>query len=266
MLDALGALLIALLPRRHWPRFDRMPLHQWAPVSGVLTILAGAALGIRGYFAYLDRLAASPAASILAVSQQQVAGALPETAAVSSVPAAVWMIAPLAFAFFTPVGLFSTYLVASGWVRTAAWWVGEPIGDPILTGVDALVAWSRRTAQHRSSVRQRETAEGAEEPDRRYPGDWADVPDADFVIVAARRKPDWTAGTFVITPDGWFTLGQPFDRPMPQGVRTIYPLTLLTTMDVMRRGVAYELPPLRPHTRRRRGAPAEPATPPGESY
>ena len=65
------------------------------------------------------------------------------------------------------------------------------------------------------------------------------------MIVAARRKPDWQKGTFVVTSDGWFTLGEPFDRPTPNGLRTIYPLMLQTTPDVVRKAVTYELPPLR---------------------
>lgn len=247
MLETLGAVAVVVLPRRHWDRFDALPLHYMAPVSGMLTVVAGAALGIRGFFAYLARMSNSSAASILDVSQMQVDGRLPETAAVSAVPAAIWMVAPIAFAFFTPIGLFAVYLVASGWFRVVSWWIASPHGDPLLTGIDTLLHRRRVSAAARSKQRERLAAEGAEEPDRRYPGDWAGVPDTDFVIVAARQKPDWTAGTFVITPDGWFTLGQPFDRPMPQGIRTIYPLTALATMAVMRKGVAYDLPPLRPH-------------------
>ena len=43
----------------------------------------------------------------------------------------------------------------------------------------------------------------------------------------------------MITDDGWFTLGEPFDRPTPNGLRTVYPLTLqTTTLDVLRKGVS----------------------------
>ena len=49
------------------------------------------------------------------------------------------------------------------------------------------------------------------------------------------------AGTWVITNDGWFTLGEPFDRPTPNGLRTVYPLTLqTTTLAVHRKGVSYQ--------------------------
>lgn len=265
MVETIGAVLVSLLPRRHWSRFDVWPVEAMVPVSGVLTGLAGAALGIRGFFAYLARVSASPAASILEVSRLQVEGQLPETVAVSAVPAAMWAVAPFAFAFFTPVGLSAIYLVASGWFRVLSWWIAAPHGDPLLTGIDTLTHRFRTGAAARSTQRRRLEAEGADEPDRRYAGEWADLPAVDFVIVAARRKAGWTAGTFVITPDGWFTLGQPFDRPMPHGMRTIYPLTAQTTLEVMRKGVAYDLPPLRPHPPRRRGAASEPPRPPGES-
>jgi hypothetical protein len=68
----------------------------------------------------------------------------------------------------------------------------------------------------------------------------------DFVVVSVRRKPGWTKGTWVITPDGWYVLGEPFDRPMPNGLRTVYPLTLQNTLEAVRKSVQYELPPMRP--------------------
>lgn len=265
MLETLGALVVVVLPRRHWDRFDGLPLHVMAPVSGILTAVAGAALGIRGFFAYLGRLSGASAASILDVSRMQVEGRLPETADVSSVPAALWMVAPVAFAFFTPLGLFAVYLIASGWFRVVSWWIASPHGDPLLTGIDALYHRSRVSAAARSTQRERLEAEGTDEPDRRYPGVWADLPGVDFVIVAARRKAGWTAGTFVITEEGWFTLGQPFDRPTPNGIRTIYPLAVLQTLEVLRKGVPYEMPPLRPYTPRRRDPVAEPLPPANES-
>jgi hypothetical protein len=150
-------------------------------------------------------------------------------------------------------------------VRAVSSWIDEPFGDPILTGVDTLLHRTRRSRAVRASSRDRNALEGADEPDRRYPGAWADLPHADFVIVAARRKTGWTKGTFIITPDGWFTLGEQFDRPMPQGVRTIYPLTALATLDVLRQGVSYELPPLRPHAPRPSRATRETSRPPSES-
>lgn len=245
MFDTIGAIFITLLPRRYWPRFDWMPLHVMAPVSGMLTGLTGSAIGIVGFFAYLERVKGSPATSILEIAKLQVAGKLPETAQVSAMPSTIWMTAPIAFAFFTPLGLFSVYLLVSGWTRVVSWWVGEPHGDPLLTGIDWLAQRTRTTRQERSTSRARLEAEGAAEPDRLYAGTWASLPDVDFVVVSSRRKAGWHKGTFVITSDGWYTLGEPFDRKMPQGVRTIYPLSLQKDNAVLRKGVSYELPPLR---------------------
>jgi hypothetical protein len=247
MFDTIGAIFVAVLPRRYWRGFDWLPLHHMAPVSGALTALAGTALGIRGFFGYLELVRASPSASILEIAKRQLTGELPETAAVSAVPAAIWMTAPVAFALFTPLGLFSLYLVVSGWLRVVSWWIAQPHGDPLLTFVDWIVRRTRHSAREGSARRTRLEAEGAEEPDRLYHGTWAGLPDVDLVVVASRQKPDWQKGTFVITPDGWFTLGAPFDRRTPHGLRTVYPLTAQKENAVLRKGVSYNLPPLRHH-------------------
>lgn len=239
---ALAALLVGAVPRRFWAAID-LPISQFATLGGILTLVAGCALGIAGYFAHMAQVMESA----------------------FFVPSAYMMVGYFGYLFFTPRGLFSIYLVVSGLARAVSGWIDEPFGDPILTGVDSLIRRLRGTAVTRTTARERLAAEGANEPDRRYPAAWADLPVADFVIVAARRKAGWTPGTFVITDEGWFTLGQPFDRPTPNGVRTIYPLTALTTLEVLRKGVPYEMPPLRPYPPRRRTAAAEPLPPANES-
>jgi len=239
---AVAAILAGAVPRRHWAAID-LPISQFATMGGMVTLFAGCALGITGYFAHMAQVMESA----------------------FFVPSAYMMVGYFGFLFFTPRGLFSIYLVVSGLARAVSGWIDEPFGDPILTGVDSAIHRARGTAATRAGQRERRAAEGADEPDRRYTGDWAGLPGVDFVIVAARRKAGWTAGTFIITGDGWFTLGQPFDRPTPNGIRTIYPLTMLQTLEVLRKGVSYELPPLRPDPPRRRRPAGEPSGPPGES-
>lgn len=251
LFDRLTALFVGLLPRRVWDNWN-LPVANVAFGSALLTFLAGFAIGIPGYFAYLDRLyTGEQGLSILEISKRQVSGELPETAAVSALPAAAGMLLPISFALFSPLGLFATYLVVTGLFRVATWYIGEPHGDPMLTGIDALAKRLTQSRRQRTTRVARERLEGMDEPDRRYDGEWAGLTGVDFVVVSARRKLDWTRGTVVITDDGWFTLGEPFDRPMPQGLRTVYPLTLQTTPDVLRKGVAYQLPPLRPAPPRR---------------
>ncbi len=222
-LDLFIALPFALLPRRRWDDWD-LPILNVVLPSSLLTCLAGVALGITGYFAVM--------ASVL------------EQREWTAPPFMIYVF--VSYVFATPRGLLSFYLALSGFLRVVGWYTGEPFGDPIMTGLDSLM---RRTTQARRDTAARsarERLERADEPDRLHDGEWAGVPSATYVVVAARRKPGWTKGTWVITNDGWYTLGEPFDRPTPNGLRTIYPLTLQTTsMDVLRKGVSYELPHLR---------------------
>ena len=223
LVDALLAIPVAALPKRVWDRWD-LPVANMALASSILTFFAGTTLGITGFFAYIAR--------VLSASE--------------------WTAPPLmilvvvSYVIGTPRGLFSLYLVISGAIRAIACYIDEPHGDPLLTGIDS--AWRRWRAarRRRQDANARLALEKTDEPDRLYPGEWAGLPGTTFVVVAARRKSGWNEGTWVITNDGWFTLGEPFDRPMPNGLRTVYPLTLqTTTLDVLRKGVSYELPPLR---------------------
>ena len=216
------AIPFAALPKRYWDSFD-LPVANVAAASAMATLFAGAALGITGYFAHMrDVLAAR------------------------EFTAPPFMFAVfLGYVFFSPRGLFSLYLVVSGLLRAAASYTGEPFGDPILTGVDALGRGVFTSQQERSARVARARLEKIDEPDRRYDGEWAGLTGVDFVIVSARRKPGWTRGTWVITDDGWFVLGEPFDRPMPNGLRTVYPLAAQNTLEAVRKSVNYELPPLR---------------------
>ncbi len=224
-IELLLALPFAALPKRYWQTID-LPVPNVAAVSSILTLFLGAGLGITGYFAHmtpvLDAREFTAPPFMLAVF--------------------------FGYVFFTPRGVFSLYLVISGLVRAVASSTGEPFGDPILTGLDT--AWNRLFARHQQrSVRVgREKLERMDEPDRRYSADWAGLSGVDCVIVSARRKPEWTPGTWVITDDGWFVLGEPFDRPMPNGLRTVYPLRRQTTLEPVRRSVHYQLPPLRETT------------------
>lgn len=222
LVDRIAALLAALLPRRVWDDWN-LPVANMSLPSALLTFFAGAAYGITGYFQFME-----------AALQGREFTAPPLMVAVF-----------ISYVLLTPRGLVALYLAFSGALRAISGWTGEPMGDPLLTLADEVARRGWRAHRHKSAQRSRHALEGADEPDRRYDGAWAGLSGVDFVIVSARRKPGWSKGTFVITDDGWFVLGEPFDRPMPQGLRTVYPLSALKTLDVLRKGVGYSLPPLR---------------------
>ena len=245
LIDRIIALPFALLPKRYWQSFD-LPVANVAVLSAFLVMAAGFILGVPGYFYYLARLQGVTGLSLLEVGKLQVEGKLPETAEVGFTPIGLYATAPISFAFFTPLGLFCMYLILSSFFRLAAAYVDETHGDPLLTLGDTVITRLFTKQQVRKVRVAREKLEGADEPDRRYDGEWAGLPGVDFVVVSVRRKPGWTKGTWVITPDGWYVLGEPFDRPMPNGLRTVYPLTLQNTLEAVRKSVQYELPPMRP--------------------
>jgi hypothetical protein len=221
-IDPIVALVFALLPRRRWDHFD-LPIQNVVLASSLITCLGGAALGITGFFAHM--------AAILAQREW------------TAPPMMIYVY--IGYLFGTWRGLLSLYFAVTGMLRAVAWYIDEPFGDPILTGIDILLSRGVTSHQARSARTARERLEGADEPDRRYDGGWAGLEHVDWVIVSARRKPEWTKGTWVITDDGWFVLGEPFDRPMPNGLRTVYPLSTQNTLEAVRKSVAYQLPPLR---------------------
>jgi hypothetical protein len=257
---ALLAVAWALLPQRYWNTLESLPVERACWFSGLATLAVGLFVGSRGLLAYLDRAsrASVDAAFELAVRQVQGKAAGPDITTWDLQQLSIFSF--VAFLLFTPLGVFSLYLVFSGAARVISSWIDQPVGDPLLTGLDAIARRSVRGARRRRTVATRRRAEGPEVPDRLFTGAWAGLEGVDLVVVASRRKPDWTRGTFVITSDKWYTLGEPFDLQLPQGLRTIYPLTEQKVMEVLRRGVAYELPPL--FTARPRAAAGRSATPP----
>ena len=220
MLAALAAIPAAFLPYRWWDRFPAIQIERFALLSAILTILAGSALAVIGFFAFVE---------------SGKAGGSPQAAAFSTIT----------FALSTPQGLFSTYLTVSGIFRAATSFVGDWYGDPLLTAVVTATTSSRERKRDNAARAERLRREGIEVPDRLHTGAWAGLPQVELVVVACRRKEDWDEGVVVLTADKSYRLGAPFDKQTPHGLRTVYPLREYEQGSVIRRSVAYELPPLR---------------------
>jgi hypothetical protein len=244
LLPFLGAVLVSYLPRRHWPRFQSLPVDTAAPLTAVLTLIVAGVTGIGAFMSYTDGVVAKSGELQLAIAERQVRGELPETTVVSTGPMAVALLSPLAFMFLTPTGAAATYFVMSSFVRALVWLTDSAMGDPVLTALDHAVHATSKGVRARVDRHAREHAEGARVPDRVYEGTWAGL-DADYVVVASRQKPEWVRGTTVMTRDDCFTLGAPFDLSTPDGLRTVYPLTRQRQTEVVRSAVQYEMPRVR---------------------
>ena len=244
---AYGAAIAAgALPRRWWPRLDgRIPIWRAATASGIATILLAAAIGVPSYFEYARRNSAHSIV-VLLESTGWISAKGTEAAPAGSFEMTYLsgVLSPLTFAFLTPLGFLSMYLGITGFLRAVSAHVDDPRGDPVLTFVDAVISKRRNNASAKRETRTREELEGPEVPDRLVPGTAAGFPDADFVVVASRRKPGWERGVFVITPDVWYRLGVPTEMTLPSGLRTLYPLTEIRDLEVVRKSVEYVLPPL----------------------
>lgn len=234
----LAAMVAALLPHRVWHRLPIwMPIASAAFLSGIATILLGAAIGIPGFLAHasgnvslanqamLDEATRNPAAGYNRGYVQGFSG-----------------LSIFTFLLLTPAGWTTLYLLGSGSLRAGGAWFEDPMGDPILTGLDyALLARGER--QRTSAARRsREALEGPELPDRVVSAAAADLPPCDLVIVASRRKAGWERGVTVFTTDAAYRIGEPVERTVAGRLRTLYPLTLHADLEVVRRSVHYDLP------------------------
>jgi hypothetical protein len=239
MMSWIAALFVGAAPRRVWPTLERhFPITRTAAPAGALTALAGFFAGVGGFFDFATRMAGANNSWML----RTLAAGGSDSAAF--VPYGMSIITLFIFLFFTPLGLFSCYLTASGFLRAiSAWLFDEPHGDPLLSALDgATVRFLERRRQRRQREA-RERREGAVARDVLVTGHSLGV-DADYVVLASRRKAEWTAGATIMTSEQWYRLGEPYDLETPAGLRTAYPLTKFDTLEAVRRGIEYELPAL----------------------
>ena len=241
----LVSLPLALLPTRYWERLPGLPVGAAAVPSGIVTMALGLYTGARGFLAYL-RLAADTANTAMVDTAARTAAGqnVPIESVTTQSLQGLSVLSAVAFTVATPLGWFASYLVISGAMRAVSAAVGQPLGDPLLTGIDAVAVQRWRRWREASRRRARERQEGPEVADRLIAGDACGLPATDLIVLAARQKAGWTRGTIVVTPDGWYRLADPFDVDLPQGLRTAYPLTRLEAIEVLRRSVVYTLPPL----------------------
>ncbi len=234
----LAAMLASLLPYRLWERLpSSFPMTGAAFGSGLATLFLGAAIGIPGFLehahattslgidAELHKTMTDPAAGYSQGMVQGFAG-----------------LSIFTFLLLTPAGWLTLYLMIGGGVRTMAAWFDDPIGDPILTGVDAILWRAGARRRVRDARAEREGLEGPEVPDRVVSSAAAGIPGCDLVIVASRRKPDWERGVVVFTADGCYRIGDPAERTIAGRLRTLYPLTAHNDLEVIRRAVQYDMP------------------------
>jgi hypothetical protein len=233
-----AAMLASLLPKRLWPGLpSSLSMTAAAFASGLATLFAGAAIGVRGFLAH-----AHQTASLAIDSQLTKVFTDPGAGYSQGMSQGFAGLAIFTFLLLTPLGWLTLYLVAGGGYRMGAAWFDDPFGDPILTAADAVL-W-RLAARRRLRIARedREAREGPAVADRVVSSEAAGLPGCDFVVVSSRRKPGWERGVAVFTAEGCYRLGEPVEQTIAGRLRTLYPLTAHGDLEAIRRRVDYDLP------------------------
>ena len=228
--------LRCLLPQRYWEEMRR-----GAYLSIILTAALGVRIGFAGFFEAVRKGGEAGAALALKIRSGGGVAGMDET---QQVAAALMgnALTPIAFFLFTPIGWLADYLVISAIFRAFTLAVDRPWGDPLLTAIDHVARGKHEERRGRVESEAREQAEGPDVPDqilecRKFAGK-----EADYVIVASRRKDGWTRATTVLANSVRLRIGEPLEKILEGKLRTCYPLRVIRDIQVDRRMVHYEWP------------------------
>jgi hypothetical protein len=231
------ALAVAMLPRRYWASFEpALPVSNAVPGAALITLLAGPAIGIPGFFAHLQEIASQNNAAYLEAAARVEGETMPMSSTLSG-------LAIFTFVLLTPSGWISSYLTVSGLVRVIGSHVDDPHGDLLLTTIDAGVRKVRRATAQRAEIDNRHLLEGPRVQDRIAHGAEFDLPQADVVIVSSRLKDGWDPGAVVLSDRGAFRIVDARDHTIAGRLRRLYALARHEDLEVFRRTVSYEFPP-----------------------
>ena len=240
----LAAMAAALLPFRLWPRLpDSFEMTRAAIASGLVTLFLAAAIGIPGFLEHVGYVASETNAATFRLAEQQIAAGMhSDDPKAATVLPGVHVLSFFTFLLLTTKGWLTMYLAGSGSTRMLAAWFDDPVGDPVMTGIDEIL-WRRRARRREERHRlEREELEGPEIPDRVVSSAQAGIPGCQLVIVASRSKPGWSRGVVVYTADTCYLIGDPVERSISGHLRTLYPLMEHTDLEAVRKSVNYDLP------------------------
>ena len=211
--------------------------------SGMVEFAAAMAIAIPAYLAFAQAGASQAVDAMLASNGWRTAtNQSGSTVAGAQLQWVSQFFGPLTFVVATPIGALSLYLVVTSFIRIISAWVDDPHGDPLLTFADWLLFRSKTKREMRQKKELRESLEGAEVHDRVVTGAKAGIPDAELVVITSRFKPGWVKGAFIITDDKWYRLAEPVHRDTPNGLRTLYPMSEVRDLEVLRNGIPYRMP------------------------
>jgi hypothetical protein len=244
----LAAMVASLLPFRLW---DRLPssfsMVRASFASAIVVFFLGAAIGLPGWYHHMKVHVSASNAALLKLAEQQIASGMREGDPKEvRFETGLNALALFTFLLLTPKGWLTMYLGGTGGFRMICAWLEDPIGDPVLTGLDYILYRRRERRRARRDREARDALEGPETPDRIVSSARAEIPGCDLVIVSSRRKPGWARGVVVYTGTTCYRIGDPVERTIAGNVRTLYPLTEHKDLEAVRKSVHYDIPDAHP--------------------
>ena len=201
----IAGVVAATLPARLWPDLEQhVPVSRGAMLSALLVTVGGMLLAMQ---VVLER---HPKVSAL-------------------------------FLLVTARGWLSLYMMLSGVTRIAASLAGEPLGDIVLTVLDAGWTGRKRALRAEADYQRRARLEGPVVPDRLAAGTEVGVDGAELVVIAARKKPEWRVGTVVVLghDETWYRVSHIEERTIDRRLRTLYALVRHGETEAARHVVRY---------------------------
>ena len=177
----------------------RLPSRAW------LTLAAGVVVGTRGFFTFATGLASANNNWMLSQLRRPARQLRRRRRA-----RPVRRVGPhlLHLRVLHAAGLFASYLTASGAVRAIGALFDDPHGDFVLTAFDwAVTTMLDKNRRERAGDCAPAVSRATRRPTCCQTGEWAGLPDADYVVLAARKKAEWNAGAIILTSSDWYQLG-----------------------------------------------------------
>src|SRR5436189_253340 len=135
------ALPVAVLPHRLWARLPWwLPVRSAAFIAGILTLLAGMAVGIPGFLAHAGVNVSIANQGVLDAAMRDPRVGYERGAVAGAVSLSIFT-----FLLLTPEGWLTMYLVGTGGVRAAAAWFDDPVERTIAGRLRTLYPLAEHT-------------------------------------------------------------------------------------------------------------------------
>ena len=237
-------LFATFLPPRYWAAVNARGIPTFPVLSPLFTLTVVSVTGLPFFYRQL-LISGSHAQRVAAIGASKLpVPTEPETiVATAQAISLVGVIGVL----FSPAGFALGYLAGSGVLRLLSAYFGEPAGDPLLACLDSLIRRARHAASIVSAAIRMRATYGPLQPDQQVSGEQFGGFEADVLIISSRPKPDWRAGTVILSSNGYYRVLTPVEQNIGGRNRVLYPLKKKHDLEIVRKAIRYSVAEFRHH-------------------